>query len=338
LNKQTLIVQNTLMNPQHEALKKFSYQIQYAIDHYTNHGLKANQFNNIVIGGLGGSGIGGRIVKSLFAHEMPIPVETIADYTLPAYVNEKSLVILASYSGNTEETLTMYDKVKKRGSKMLTLSTGGKLKELALADGQYFLQVEAGFQPRMALGFSLTLLIKIFAELIERDIQAELKHLVETFATSASFEQSAQDIFEAIKSKTKSKFVVLTDGPMESVGIRFAQQVQENAKHECFQHVLPEMNHNVIESYYGTLDTVFFLIDSLQNDRVSSRFEFIGNLLSVENHKVVNLTMDNFSIQSVYEMIYLLDWVSIYVADHRKVDSLNVPNIASLKAFLEQIH
>ncbi len=338
MNKQTLIVQNTLMNPQHEALKKFSYQIQYAIDHYTNHGLKANQFNNIVIGGLGGSGIGGRIVKSLFAHEMPIPVETIADYTLPAYVNEKSLVILASYSGNTEETLTMYDKVKKRGSKMLTLSTGGKLKELALADGQYFLQVEAGFQPRMALGFSLTLLIKIFAELIERDIQAELKHLVETFATSASFEQSAQDIFEAIKSKTKSKFVVLTDGPMESVGIRFAQQVQENAKHECFQHVLPEMNHNVIESYYGTLDTVFFLIDSLQNDRVSSRFEFIGNLLSVENHKVVNLTMDNFSIQSVYEMIYLLDWVSIYVADHRKVDSLNVPNIASLKAFLEQIH
>jgi glucose/mannose-6-phosphate isomerase len=326
------------MNPQHEALKKFSYQIQYAIDHYTNHGLKANQFNNIVIGGLGGSGIGGRIVKSLFAHDMPIPVETIADYTLPAYVNEKSLVILASYSGNTEETLTMYDKVKKRGSKMLTLSTGGKLKELALADGQYFLQVEAGFQPRMALGFSLTLLIKIFAELIERDIQAELKHLVETFATSASFEQSAQEIFEAIKSKTKSKFVVLTDGPMESVGIRFAQQVQENAKHECFQHVLPEMNHNVIESYYGTLDTVFFLIDSLQNDRVSSRFEFIGNLLSVENHKVVNLTMDNFSIQSVYEMIYLLDWVSIYVADHRKVDSLNVPNIASLKAFLEQIH
>jgi glucose/mannose-6-phosphate isomerase len=326
------------MNPQHEALKKFSYQIQYAIDHYTNHGLKANQFNNIVIGGLGGSGIGGRIVKSLFAHEMPIPVETIADYTLPAYVNEKSLVILASYSGNTEETLTMYDEVKKRGSKMLTLSTGGKLKELALADGQYFLQVEAGFQPRMALGFSLTLLIKIFAELIERDIQAELKHLVETFATSASFEQSAQEIFEAIKSKTKSKFVVLTDGPMESVGIRFAQQVQENAKHECFQHVLPEMNHNVIESYYGTLDTVFFLIDSLQNDRVSSRFEFIGNLLSVENHKVVNLTMDNFSIQSVYEMIYLLDWVSIYVADHRKVDSLNVPNIASLKAFLEQIH
>lgn len=326
------------MNPQHEALRKFSYQIGYAINNYKHHGLKANQFNNIVIGGLGGSGIGGRIVKSLFAHEMSIPVETIADYSLPAYVNEKSLVILASYSGNTEETITMYDEVKKRGSKMLTLSTGGKLKELAIADGQYFLQVEAGFQPRMALGFSLTFLIQIFAELIERDITAELKHLVETFAVTGTFEQTAQDIFESIKAKTKSKFVVLTDGPMESVGIRFAQQVQENAKHECFQHVLPEMNHNVIESYYGTLDSVFFLIDSLQNDRVSTRFEFLGNLLSVENHKIVNMTMDNFSIQSVYEMIYVLDWVSIYVADHRRVDSLNVPNIASLKEFLDQVH
>ena len=326
------------MNPQHEALRKFSYQIGYAIAHYKNHGLKADQFNNIVIGGLGGSGIGGRIVKSLFSTEMPIPVESIADYSLPAYVNEKSLVILASYSGNTEETLTMYAEVQKRGSKVLILSTGGKLKELALADGHYFLQVEGGFQPRMALGFSLTFLIEIFAELIGRDVKHELEHLVETFTKTESFEQSAQEIFESIKGKAKSKFVVLTDGPMEPIGIRFAQQVQENAKHECFQHSLPEMNHNVIESYYGQLDTVFFCVDSLQNERVSSRFEFIGSLLSVENNKVVNLNMDNFSIQSVYEVIYLLDWVSIYVADHRRVDSLNVPNIASLKEFLDQVH
>lgn len=326
------------MNAQHEALRKFSYQIEYAINNYTHHGFRANQFNNIVIGGLGGSGIGGRIVKSLFAHEMPLPVETIADYTLPAYVNEKSLVILASYSGNTEETLTMYEEVKKRGSKMFTLSTGGKLKELALADGQYFLQVEAGFQPRMALGFSLTLLIQIFAELIDRDVTAELKHLVETFEKTEAFEKTAEGIFTSIKSKSKSKFVVLTDGPMESVGIRFAQQVQENAKHECFQHVLPEMNHNVIESYYGQLDTVFFCIDSLSSERVSSRFEFIGNLLAVENNKVVNMTMDGFSIQSVYEMIHVLDWVSLYLADFRRVDSLTVPNISSLKAFLDQVN
>ena len=325
------------MNTQHEALRKFGYQIGYALTNYKSHGLSASQFNNIVIGGLGGSGIGGRIVKSIFANELPIPVECIADYSLPAYVNEKSLVILASYSGNTEETLTMYAEVKKRGAKILTLTTGGKLKELATADGLYMLQIEAGFQPRMALGFSLTLLIQIFAELIGKDVKDEMQHILESFAITTKYEQKATEIFELIKGKTKSKFVVLSDGPMESIGIRFAQQVQENAKHECFQHVLPEMNHNVIESYYGTLDTVFFTIDSMQNERVSSRFEFIESLLAVENHKVVSIGMENYSMKSVYEIIYVLDWVSIFVADFRKVDSLNVPNIASLKEFLESI-
>lgn len=325
------------MNAQHEALRKFSYQIDYAVRNYTPHGLKVSQFSNIVIGGLGGSGIGGRIVKSLFTHDMPVPVECISDYGLPAYVNDKTLVILASYSGNTEETLTMYDEVKKRGSKMLLLSTGGKLKEHAAADGLYMLQIEPGFQPRMALGFSLTFLIQIFAELTGKDIKPELEELVPVFAETVVFEEHATKIFDIIKNKVRSKFIVLTDGPMEPVGIRFAQQVQENAKHECFQHVLPEMNHNVIESYYGQLESVYLMINSLQNERVSARFEFLGNLLSVENNKVVDIHMDDFSIRSVYEVIYILDWVSIYIADLRGVDSLTVPNITSLKEFLEQV-
>ncbi len=326
------------MNEQHEALRKFSYQIEYAINNYKPHGLSANSFNNLVIGGLGGSGIGGRIAKSLFSNECPVPVECIADYALPAYVNDKSLVILASYSGNTEETLTMYEETKKRGAKILTLSTGGKLKDLALADSQYFLQIEAGFQPRMALGFSLTFLVQIFGELIGKNVTSDLKSIAQELAVTTPYEERATAIFESLKNRTKSKFVVLTDGPMEPVGIRFAQQVQENAKHECFQHVLPEMNHNVIESYYGTLDTVFFFINSGKNERVTARFEFMDGLLAVQNHKVIHIAQEDFLLLSVYETIFVLDWVSLYVADHRGVDSLNVPNISSLKSFLEQVN
>jgi len=324
-----------MINPQHEALKKFSYQINYAIINYIPHQLRVDDYNNIVIGGLGGSGIGGRIVKSLFAKKLPIPLECIADYTLPAFVNEKTLVILASYSGNTEETLTMYQEAKKRGSKILTLSTGGKLKEHALADGHYFLQIEGGFQPRMALGFSLSFLIQIIAELIEQNITPELQELVSEFAETGPFEARAKMIFDNIKSKVNSKFVVLSDGNMEPVAIRFAQQVQENAKHECFQNVLPEMNHNVIESYYGTLNTVFFFLDSQQNDKITSRFDFLTGLLEVENHKIVHLPIDEFNVKSVFEIIYTLDWVSMLIADHLRVDSLNVPNITSLKEFLD---
>jgi glucose/mannose-6-phosphate isomerase len=324
-----------MSNAQHEALRKFSYQISFALSHYNPHGLSAATYNNIIIGGLGGSGIGGRIVKSLFANSCPVPVECIADYGLPAYVNEKSLVILGSYSGNTEETLQMFEETLKRGSKILVLTSGGKLAELASANHLHQYHIEPGFQPRMALGFSLTYLIQIFNELTGKSVQTGLENIASLFENNKPYEDEAMELFEVIKPKVKSKVVVLTDGPLEPIGIRFAQQVQENAKHECFQHSLPEMNHNVIESYYGQLDTVFIMLDSMQNERVTSRFEFLNSLLAVEYNKVIHMELADFTYHSIYKLIHRLDWLSLFIADHRKVDSLNVPNIASLKEFLE---
>jgi glucose/mannose-6-phosphate isomerase len=156
-------------------------------------------------------------------------------------------------------------------------------------------------------------------------------------ADTTPYESDANKMFESIKSKINNKFIVITDGYFEAVGIRFAQQIQENAKHECFTHVLPEANHNVIESYYGVLPSIYFCIDSGKNERTSARFEFLSNLLQVENHKVINMSISEFDLTSVYEVIHRLDWLSIYVADYRKVDSLNVPNIMELKGYLEQI-
>lgn len=323
------------MNPQHEALKKFGYQINYAIEKYTNHGLSTNQFSNILIGGLGGSGIGGRIVKTIFMDSFPIPVEVVADYSLPAYVNEKTLVILGSYSGNTEETLAMFEEVKAKGSTMIILTGGGKLGALAQEHNLKTYLIEQGFQPRMALGFSLTYLVQIFGELMGKEVQEELKDVVKLFEDNTPYYEDAEQVFNTIQSKAKSKFVVLSDAQFEGVATRFAQQIQENAKHECFTHVLPEHNHNVIESYYGTLDSVFFFLNTNSNARVASRFEFLGSLLEVENHKIVELGVENFTLASVYQTIHRLDWISLLVADSRKVDSLNVPNIASLKEFLE---
>lgn len=325
------------MNEQHEALKKFSYQINYSIDNYKAHGLKATDYNNIIIAGLGGSGIGGQIVKTFYSNETPVPVQCVADYNLPAYANEKTLVIAASYSGNTEETINVFNEALARGCKILAVTTGGRLKQLSEVNNIYTLQIESGFQPRMALGFSLTYLVLLMGELCGRDLKEEMKGVAAAFEDHHSYAEEAASLFEVIKSKIRSKFVVLADGPLEPVAVRFAQQVQENAKHECFVHTLPEMNHNVIESYYGVLDSVFFLLNSNQNDRVTARMGFISGLLEKENHKVIQVELEQYNWLSVYETIYRLDWLSILVADHRGVDSLNVPNIMSLKEYLEQV-
>lgn len=326
------------MNEQHVALSKFGYQIKYAVEHYQPHGLSVSNFQNIFIGGLGGSGIGGRIVKSIFSKECTVPMECVADYSLPAYVNEKTLVILASYSGNTEETLAMYAEAKSKHCTISILTGGGKLLKLAEQDGLHHNIVESGFQPRMALGFSLTNLILLIGELLEKDLKAELLEVADLVSTPKVYQDEATSIFESIKTKLKNKLVVLTDAFFEPIGIRFAQQINENAKHECFYHTLPEMNHNVIESYYGQLETIFFMIDSNRNNRVSSRFEFLSNLLEVEYNKVIQIPVEETNLKSVYEIIYMLDWLSIYIADFRKVDSLNVPNIMSLKEFLESVN
>lgn len=322
------------MNEQHEALKKFSYQINYAIEHYKSHGLKASDYNAIVIAGLGGSGIGGQIVKAYFNNVSPVPIVCLADYHLPAFVNEKTLVVAGSYSGNTEETISVFNEAVARKCTILTSTTGGVLEKLATEHGKYMLKIEAGFQPRMALGFSLTYLVLLVGELMGQDLSTEMKGVAAAFADYQEYYNDAEAVFQAIKSKIKNKFVVLADGPMEPIAIRFAQQIQENAKHECFVHVLPEMNHNVIESYYGTLDSLFFFIHANQNERVTSRFDFMGSLLEVENHKIVHIELEQYALLKIYEVIYRLDWVSLLVADERRVDSLNVPNIKSLKEFL----
>ena len=123
----------------------------------------------------------------------------------------------------------------------------------------------------------MTYLIQIFAEFVKKDVANELKAIAEKVADTAPYEDEMMEAFEAIKSKLAHKFIIVTDAYFEATGIRFAQQIQENAKHEAFTHVLPEANHNVIESYYGNISSLFIFIDSGKNERVSARFEFLIN-------------------------------------------------------------
>lgn len=320
---------------QHSALERFPYQIQYVLDHYKPHGLQATNFNNVIIGGLGGSGIGGRIIKSYVADKFPIPIEIISDYHLPVYANEKTLLILGSYSGNTEETLSLYDEGKSKNCKILVLASGGKIAEQANNDGFLVNTMEPNFQPRMALGYSLTILAKIFGELINENPDEALKSVIEKTKDKTEYLEMAEDIFEAIQKHISKKFIIVTDAQFEAVGIRFAQQIQENAKAEAFVHVLPEANHNVIESYYGQLQSVYIFLHSQVNERVESRFDFLNSLLEIENHKIIHLAVVDYHLASIYETIFRLDWLSLLIADSRNVDALNVPNIQSLKEYLE---
>ncbi len=317
-----------------ESRVSFFKQIQFAHDHYKNHGLNASSFQNIVIAGLGGSGIGGKLTKSFYFNEFPLPVEVVSDYTLPAFANEKTLLILGSYSGNTEETLSVYEQGKAKNCKMIVVSAGGQLTEWAQKDGIQIYSIETGFQPRMALGYSFTYLLKIFAELINKNIDDQLLASIEALSDQSYLKDMSQSLQKKFQGHINKKYVIVSDAALEGVAIRFCQQLNENSKVEAFWHLLPEANNNVIESYYGKLDTNFIFLNSDSHERVSERFDFLRSLLEKENNRVAEISIEEVDIPSIYLLIHQLDWFTIDITEPLNVDPMLIDNIISLKDYL----
>lgn len=319
------------------ALEHFSAQIEYALQHYSGHGYTATSFQNVVIGGLGGSGIGGRLSRLFFQSEASIPVEVFSEYALPAYANGKTLVVLCSYSGNTEETLSMYDDAKRRGCTVICVAAGGTLMEIAHRDGLKCYQIETGYQPRMTLGYGFSFQLLILGELFGMDMSASLRHVSQKLKTEQeALKMKASAMFEFFKERIAQKFVVVCDMVFEAAAVRFCQQIQENAKGEAFVHVLPEANHNVIESYYDHRDTNFILLNSGLNKRNNIRFDFLRGVLAEQNNKVYSYSTSQFDLWALFEFIYVTDWLSIYASDAKGVNNMEVGIIMRLKKHLEQ--
>lgn len=315
-------------------LAKFSEQIDYAMKNYTSHGKKISDFKHIVISGLGGSGITGRIIKSYYQDKIDIPIETVSDYQLPKFVNKDSLVILCSYSGNTEETLSAYADAKNKGAYCLAMSVGGKIGELAVQDGMILYKAESGYQPRVAFGYPITYMFMIFAELLGQSIEAELNGIKSKMKNVDDFIRRANYVRHEFRTSIRNKYVIIASPDMEAMAIRFAQQVQENAKLECFVTVIPEANHNVIESYYKKWDSNYIMMNSGANKRINLRFHFIKELLESYGSKVLELDVKPITMENVFEVVYVMDWVSLQIADEVGAVSNQIKNIIDLKNFL----
>ncbi len=323
----------------HESsLDNFTEQFDFVLDKYTSHGLNTNQFDNIIMGGLGGSGIGAVLAKNWFFDKCPIPIETIADYHLPKFASKKSLVILNSYSGNTEETLQLFEEANTLGCPMIIMTGGGKLKELATQNNLKTYDLKSGYQPRMTVGQGLGFISMIFGELLGEDHQPIIQDIRDYFEENRDRQkQSGEQIFNFFKNTIRKKFVIVADREFAPVAVRFTQQLQENSKLEGFVNVLPEANHNAIESYTDKLDTNFIMLYSNKNPRVAARFDFLISHLELDNNTVLPMQSPEYTLQSIFDVIYRLDWVSVMLANELGSDLMNVPIIMNLKGFLSDL-
>ncbi|HYM20769.1 MAG TPA: bifunctional phosphoglucose/phosphomannose isomerase [Candidatus Kapabacteria bacterium] len=306
------------------------------------------QISNIVLAGLGGSAIGGDLVRSYLASAMAMPFVVNRTYRLPAFVGERTLVIVSSYSGTTEETLAMYEAARARGAQIVCLSTGGTLKELAAKNGNPFIELPTGYQPRAALAHSFVPVLMILEHVglcapqrahIKEAAEMLNKYTANYGTNNLSNTNDAISLANLLASKIP---VVYSDCELlDTVNLRWRGQIQENAKHVAFGNLLPEMNHNEINGWahpagrQSEFIVIFLRSPEDEHPRVAERFDILREVLASKKVAIEERCAAGGSpLARMFSLIALGDWTSYYVALLESEDPSPVPVIQLLKAKL----
>lgn len=302
----------------------------------------------VMLTGLGGSAAGGDFTKALFDAEGKVPFSVNRDYHLPKWVGGSTLVICASYSGNTEETISAYADAKKAGAKVIVVTSGGKLAEMGRADGFPVIVIPGGQPPRTALGYMMIPVIAVCEKLgliPAQDYEATFANLDEcaqSWGVSAAFEGNiAKQLGASLQGKVS---VIYGLGPWQAIaGNRWKGQINENAKNMTFSNAFPELNHNEILGWVqadkqGVAQWVGMLLeDGTESAKMRKRFEVTEQLVKsvCPFHRV---TIHGISLLSkMLNLTFLGDFVSLYLAALNGVDPENIDAINLLKSELAQV-
>ena len=279
---------------------------------------------SIVVAGMGGSAIGGDLAAALLAGELKVPMSVHRDYGLPAYVGRDTLVIASSYSGNTEETLSAFEDARKRGAKVIAVTTGGRVAELAQAASFPLVTFSYKAPPRATLGYSLTLVLGLLAKAgLARDLSADID------AALADVAKLPERVHEGARSNDAKKLAlalagrvvfVYDAGAMGVMARRVKGQWNENAKNWAAYDVMPELNHNAVVGFPEPAIAkqalaVLMLRSSADLGRHRVRFEVTKQLLDqagIEHHTIE--LPGRSALSEVLQMTYFTDHVSFYVA------------------------
>lgn len=312
-----------------DLLENFPQQISEAVWIGKKIKLKKRKFENIVVQGMGGSGITGKILENLFKEELKIPIQTVNDYKIPGFVSNKTLFIAVSYSGKTEETLSGLHHAKKKKACVLGISSGKKFKK----ECNHFIKIPENYPPRAATAFLVTPLI--FALQKFGLIKSKEKNIIEFIKLAEKekkrIKKKGFDLAERMHNKTVCVYSTKT---IEVSSFRWMAQINENSKDFCHANVLPEMNHNEINmNFSGGL--FVFLKTGKESKQMQKRIKFTKKVFSRGN-TVIEFTAKGKSLfAQLFYLIYLGDFTSYYLALLNKVNPYPVPVIQGLKKALK---
>jgi glucose/mannose-6-phosphate isomerase len=325
-----------------ELIEEFPGQIEKGIEIFKANTPKAvsGKYTNVVISGLGGSGIGGTIIKDISTRFSNIPVSVNKEYSIPAFVNESTLFIASSYSGDTEETIAAVQEAIQKKATVICITSGGKLAQIAKEKGLDLLLIPGGSPPRANLGYSLTQLICIFSAtgFIPSGFLQDLQNSI------GFIRKNENIILERARSIAKDLFgkrvIIYTDASHEGAAVRFRQQLNENSKILCWHHVIPEMNHNELVGWTEKNDkeAVVFIRNTTDHSRNQHRFEINKGIVSQYCPTVIEIWGEGSNeVERTIYTIHLVDWITFFLAELKGVDIMDIKVIDFLKKKLSEI-
>ena len=309
------------------------------------------KFDKIVFAGLGGSAIGGDLVKSYVFSDCIIPISVIREYVLPAYVDASTLIFLASYSGNTEETLSAYRCAKEKGATLIAISSDGSLKERANTDKVTFIEVPRGLPPRCALGYLSIIPLCILVKLgLIKDASPSINQTVRTLEELKDRNLNPNigekdNIAKSVALRLFNKFAVIYSASIhfDVCATRFRGQIAENSKALGSSHLFPEMNHNEIVGWQNPKKlfknfAVVMLRDDKMHPRVAKRMDITRDIIKKEGVNLIEIWSRGDSLLSrMFSLIYIGDFVSYYLAILYGIDPTPVERVTYLKKRLSEV-
>lgn len=299
---------------------------------------------NIILTGMGGSAIGGDLARSYLAYELKVPFTVCRNYLLPEYVNDKSLVFVSSYSGETEETLSAFQEAKRRKAKIIAITSGGTLFQECNKEGFPFILIPKGFPPRAALGYSFAPILVTLSRLgLIQDKTEELektsKFLEEKRAEYALDKKRSQNPAKSLAANLYGKLPVIYTSTdyFDAVGYRWKGQFDENSKILAYNNYFPEFNHNELVGW-KVLDQirdkliVVILKDKEDHPRIKARMRIVKNIIRKEKVSAIEIESQGENLLSrIFSLIQLGDFTSFYLAILNQVDPTPVEVIDYLK-------
>ncbi len=322
-----------------ELVQNFSTQLGEALIIGQNYRFNTakNRFDNIVLSGLGGSGIGGNIVQHYTADKLKVPFLINKDYSLPAFVGANSLVIISSYSGNTEETISAMKQALRLKATVVCITSGGEIAKMASKRKLDCILLPAGMPPRACLGYSSVQVLYTLAYFGQIGFQFE-KEIAGAIRLLNAEAKTIRSAGQKLAKKLHGTTPIIYSGPVyEGVAVRFRQQINENGKMLAWHHVIPEMNHNELVGWRDKDESraVVLFRNADDSERVRIRMDI--------NKKIIKKYTPNFiEIESkgknywerAFYLIHLTDWTSVYLAEMHGVDATEVKVIDFLKGEL----